>query len=132
MTQEVLEILKTCVVIPLLTTLTGFIIAYISRQIDRLKTKIHNEKINNSIDAANEIITQVVTYMNQTIVDGLKAEGKFDKKAQKETFDKAKRQIYQMITDDIAHDVMQNYIDTGFTISDWIDMQIENKVNQIK
>ena len=88
MSQEVMNIIETCVISPLLIAVTSYVIAFLHKQTVRLQETVKNEKMKNLIGIAEGIVAQAVNTVSQTYVDGLKADGIFDKEAQKTAFGK--------------------------------------------
>lgn len=127
MSQDIIQLIETCVLAPLLTAMTGVIIAFLHRQSERLKTKIANEKANSYIDLADGIVRQAVTSVSQTFVDGLKKEGKFDSDAQKEAFEKSKTLVYALMKSECKKAIEENYI----SFDKWLETKIEEAVNKI-
>lgn len=128
MSQEIFNIIETCVIIPILTALTGIIIAFLNKQTQRLKNKFANEQTAHYLDIANNIVIQAVTCVSQTYVEALKKEDKFDKEAQKEAFDKAKTLVYSLMKTECKNAVEEYYID----FDKWLITKIEEQVNNAK
>lgn len=128
MSQEIFNIIETCVIIPILTALTGIIIAFLNKQTQRLKNKFANEQTAHYLDIANNIVIQAVTCVSQTYVEALKKEDKFDKEAQKEAFEKAKTLVYSLMKTECKNAVEEYYID----FDKWLITKIEEQVNNAK
>lgn len=128
MSQEIFNIIETCVIIPILTALTGIIIAFLNKQTQRLKNKFANEQTAHYLDIANNIVIQAVTCVSQTYVEALKKEDKFDKEAQKEAFEKAKTLVYSLMKTECKNAVEEYYID----FDKWLVTKIEEQVNNAK
>lgn len=128
MSQEIFNIIETCVIIPILTALTGIIIAFLNKQTQRLKNKFANEQTAHYLDIANNIVIQAVTCVSQTYVEALKKEDKFDKEAQKEAFEKAKTLVYALMKTECKKAVEEYYID----FDKWLITKIEEQVNNAK
>lgn len=128
MSQEIFNIIETCVIIPILTALTGIIIAFLNKQTQRLKNKFANEQTSHYLDIANNIVIQAVTCVSQTYVEALKKEDKFDKEAQKEAFEKAKTLVYSLMKTECKNAVEEYYID----FDKWLITKIEEQVNNAK
>ncbi len=74
------------VIIPVLIILTKYLVSWISTKAEELKTKTNNELYNKYIDMLNQTVTNCVITTQQTYVDSLKKQGKFDLEAQKQAF----------------------------------------------
>ena len=128
MSQEIYNLIETCVLVPILTALTGIIIAFLNKQTQRLKIKFKNDQASHYIDIANNIVQQAVTSVTQTYVEALKKEGKFDEDAQKEAFEKSKTLVYALMKTECKQAVEEYYID----FDKWLTTKIEEKVNNAK
>ena len=124
MSQEVMNIIETCVISPLLIAVTSYVIAFLHKQTVRLQETVKNEKMKNLIGIAEGIVSQAVNTVSQTYVDGLKAEGKFDAEAQKAAFEKSKAYVYTLMTEDTLNAIRENYgnLDT------WVSTKIEENI----
>ena len=79
------QIFQVCI-IPLLGILTTFLVTYLKTATEELKNKNNNETYKKYIDLLSKTITNCVIATNQTYVESLKEQGKFDEEAQKEAF----------------------------------------------
>ena len=102
---------------------------------DFLKTKAEETKnqnklleLNKYIDYATAIVLDVVNSISQTIVDGLKKEGKFTKEKQKEVFEKAKQEILSILTEETKIILSLVYGD----LDKWLENKIEATVKAEK
>ena len=83
--QLVAQIFQICI-IPLLGILTTFLITWIKSKKDALKQQTDSELAKKYLDMLDNTITDCVIAMNQTYVNSLKQQGKFDGEAQKKAF----------------------------------------------
>lgn len=128
MSQEVMNIVETCVISPLLIALTSYIITFLHKQIVKLQAQIKDEKIKNLISIAEGIVDQAVSTVTQTYVDGLKEEGVFDKDAQKTAFEKSKTYVYSLMTEETKNAITENY----GTLDTWVSTKIEEFIAKSK
>ncbi|MBQ2348410.1 MAG: hypothetical protein II388_08595 [Clostridia bacterium] len=128
MSNEVMNLIETCVLVPILIAISSYIIAFFRKQTAKLQDQIKDDKAKRLIEIANEIVDQAVLSVTQTYVDGLKAEGTFDEKAQKEAFEKSKSTIYNLLTTDVINTIKDNYD----SLDDWINTKIEESVGRNK
>lgn len=93
------EIFQTCI-IPLLGILTTYIVKYI--QIKTAATQQHskNELTSKYLTMLKDTVVECVIATNQTYVEALKKEGKFDTDAQKVAFKKTKDAVMTVLTQD--------------------------------
>ena len=75
MAKEILEY----VLIPLLIILTRYLIVFIDTKRKELKERTNNDLANKYIDMIYNTVTNCVIATNQTYVDSLKEQGKFNK-----------------------------------------------------
>ena len=128
MSQEVMNIVETCVISPLLIALTSYIITFLHKQIVKLQAQIKDEKIKNLISIAEGIVDQAVSTVTQTYVDGLKEDGVFDKDAQRTAFEKSKTYIYSLMTEETKKAITENY----GTLDTWVSTKIEEFIAKSK
>lgn len=126
MSNELRNIIETCVISPILVALATVIVAYINSLSARLKEKVNSEQISKCIDVADDIVRMAVTSVNQTYVDALKKDGVFDKEAQKEALEKSKQLISEMLTDEFKKTICENYVN----FDSWLTTKIEQVVNE--
>lgn len=128
MSSEIMNLIETLVIAPLVIAISSFLIALIRQQTARIEAKIKDEKAKRLIEIAEGVVSQAVTSVTQTYVEGLKAEGAFDKNAQALAFEESKDKIYLMLTDETMKAVQNNY----GNIEEWIKTKIEETVNKNK
>ena len=119
--MNILSILVTAVVLPLIT-FAG------KKLIDFLNTKINDENAKKQLTKATEIVTSAVRSVLQTYVDTLKANGTFDAEAQKTALTKAKEMALNQMNIDVQNFIEDNYGD----LDNWLTVQIEATINLIK
>lgn len=115
-------------IIPLLAVLTGFIIKLINTKTKEIEAKRDNEIIDKYITMVNETITNCVITTNQTYVDTLKAQGKFDEEAQKIAFQKTLEAVKAMLSADAVKYLTNIYSDLDI----YLQTKIEAEVNYQK
>ena len=93
------QIFQICI-IPLLGVLTTFLVAYINKKKEALKTQVDNTLYHKYIDLLSQTITDCVIATNQTYVDSLKASGTFDIDAQKKAFEDTCNNVLAILNDD--------------------------------
>lgn len=91
-----------------------------------LKSKTENEKLQYVIDELSQTAQTSVAYVNQTFVDQLKADGKFDKEHQKEALDKALNMALNSLTDKTKQILGKNGIDIEEMLIKYIEAAIAN------
>lgn len=118
------QIFEICL-FPLLGILTTFIIIFISKKAQELKAKTNNELYSKYIDMLEQTIINCVIATNQTYVDALKREGKFDGEAQKIAFQKTYDSVMAILSEDT-----KAYLNEAIgDLQAYIINQIETQVN---
>lgn len=128
MKPEVISQIFELIVFPLLFVLTGFIIQFIKTKTQELKTKTNNETQQKYLTMFEDTITTCVLATNQTYVDALKKEGKFDAEAQKKAFELTKDAVLTILTEDAKEYLTELYGDLNKQLTSLIEAQV--KVNK--
>ena len=128
MSNEVMNLIETLVLAPLIIAISSFLIALIRQQTSKIEGKIKDEKTKRMLEIAETVVSQAVATVSQTYVDGLKKDGIFDTDAQKEAFEMSKDKIYKLLTTDTLQAVQNNYGD----VDEWIVTKIEETINKSK
>lgn len=89
-----------------------------------VKGKVDNEVVQNLVSQAEKTVTECVIMVNQTFVDALKAEGKFDKSAAQAAFELCKNEVLAILSEDAKEAVMSTVGD----FEAWLKTQIECNV----
>lgn len=92
----------------------------------KLQARTKNEKAGYALTNLERLVQQVVQEVNQTFVESLKKEGKFDVEAQREAFELAFEKIKKLTTDKVIK-VINELSNDNF--EEYIKTQIENQVN---
>ena len=93
------QIFEVCI-IPLLGVLTTYFIKWLNTHMGEVKAKTDNIKYQEYMTLLEKTITDCVIATNQTYVESLKQQGKFDMEAQKEAFRKSADAVMAILTDD--------------------------------
>ena len=120
-TAQLLEI----VLVPILTVITGFIVTFLKAKSQEVMASIKSEKLRKYILMLEDIVCNAVTATNQTYVETLKKEGRFDAEAQQIAFDTTKKAVLLMLTEEAKTVLQEAYAD----LSDYINTLIEAQVN---
>ena len=123
----VTQIFQICI-IPILGILTKFIIDFLTAQRDKLRADTDSEIAQKYTEMNFDTVTRCVIATNQTYVDTLKKEGKFDAEAQKEAFNKTKNAVLALLTEDAKAYIVESFGD----ITVYLTQLIESMVNQNK
>ena len=124
--SEILTKVFELILFPLLSLGTGYLVAFIDAKMKQVKQHTKNETVKKYLTMLDTTITNCVLATQQTYVEALKKEGKFDAEAQK----KALRLTYQNITATLSAEA-QDYLreavgDLEKYITNGIEANIQN------
>ena len=125
--QMLSQIFEVCV-IPLLGILTAYLVQYITTKKDALIKQNDNALAAKYITMLSKTITDCVIATNQTYVDSLKSQGKFDAEAQKKAFNMTLTAVLSILNDEAKEYLTAIYGD----LNTYITKQIEAAVNKNK
>lgn len=126
--MDIHTMLFEIVLLPLLGALTSFLIAYLQIKRKECLEKMENETAKKYLNMLHDTVFDCVTVTNQTYVEALKKEGKFDLEAQKEAFEQTKDAVLNLLSAEAI-----NYLQTALVDLDaYINTQIEAAVNRQK
>ena len=121
------QIFELCV-IPLLGVLTMYLVQFIKMKSQEIADKTDSELADKYIQMLTDTITTCVIATNQTYVESLKKQGKFDAEAQKEAFELTYNAVMAVLTDEAKHYLAAIYGD----LTAYITTRIEAEVNVSK
>lgn len=128
MSNEIMNLIETLVLAPLVIAISSFLIALIRQQTAKIEEKVKDDKVKRLLEIAENVVSQSVATVSQTYVDGLKKDSIFDTDAQKEAFKMSKDKIYKLLTTDTLQAIQNNYGD----VNEWIVTKIEETINKSK
>lgn len=105
--MEILEMLFKVVLIPALGVLTAYAVKFLRAKSAELQQKVENKTADKYIAMIAATVEECVIATNQTYVEALKKEGKFDAEAQKAAFEKTLAAVLSILSDD-AKDYIVN------------------------
>ena len=123
-TELIKQIFEVCL-FPLLGVLTTFLILFINKKSQELKATTDNELYHKYIDMLEETVVNCVIATNQTYVDSLKKQGKFDLEAQKEAFSRTYNQVMLILADDAKVYLESAVGDLNAYITNMIETQVK-------
>lgn len=116
------------VLIPLLAFLVKYFCQFVNIKTQEIKQKTENDTYKKYLDMLNNTIQTTVIATNQTYVESLKAQGKFDAEAQQKAF----QMTYEAIMKTLSQEA-QNYLSEAVgDLNSYIRNAIESSVNQNK
>lgn len=117
------DIFQVCV-IPLLGVLTAFFVKWVNAKSAEIKTNIKDATLAKYMSMLTKTITDCVIATNQTYVEALKKEGKFDLEAQKIAFNLTKDAVLEILSEEA-----QQYLSTAVgDLNAYITNKIEAEV----
>ena len=123
-TEFITNIFQVCI-IPLLGVLTTFLVKWLQIKSSELQITMDNDIANKYMDMLTNTITECVLATNQTYVEALKQQNKFDLEAQKIAFDKTSEAVMAILTEDA-----KEYLESAVgDLELFIRQKIEAEVN---
>lgn len=126
--QEILNyvpVIFQVVLIPLLGILTKYLVALISQKIKEMTDAKDDATYTKYMNMLRDTITDCVIATNQTYVDSLKKEGKFDAEAQKKAFEKTYAAVMAILTDDAKNYLTEIVGDLDGYVSNLIESNVK-------
>lgn len=121
------QIFELCI-IPLLGVLTMYLVQFIRKKSQEITDKTDSELADKYIRMLTDTITTCVIATNQTYVESLKKQGRFDAEAQKEAFKLTYNAVMSVLTDEAKNYLTSIYGD----LTAYITSRIEAEVNVSK
>lgn len=119
------EIFYVCI-IPLLGVLTGYLVSFLKAKGNQMAENANNTLASKYIKMLTETICTCVIATNQTYVEALKKEGKFDAEAQKKAFQMTYDAVMSILSKE-AKDYLQSiYGDLDTFLTNAIEAQVKN------
>lgn len=123
-TELLADIFQVCI-LPLLGVLTAFFVKWVNVQSAKIQNTIDDATLNKYMDMLTQTISDCVIATNQTYVESLKQQGKFDLDAQKEAFNLTKDAVLAILSEEA-----QTYLATAVgDLNAYITKKIEAEVN---
>ena len=117
------KIFEVCV-IPLLGVLTVYIVKFIQKKTQELNSKNENELMNKYLTMLSNTIIDCVIATNQTYVESLKKQGKFDLEAQKVAFEMTYNAVINVLSSDAKTYLSNIYGDLNKYITNIIEAEV--------
>lgn len=119
------EIFSVCI-IPLLGVLTGYLVAFLKAKGNQIADNTDNVLANKYIKMLTETICTCVIATNQTYVEALKKEGKFDAEAQKKAFQMTYDAVMNILSEEAKEYLKNIYGDLDAFLTNAIEAQVKN------
>ena len=117
------QVFEMCIV-PLLGIITVYIVNYIKAKTAELNTNNSNEILVKYLTMLSDTVCDCVIATNQTYVNALKAQGKFDAEAQKIAFEMTYKAIIAVLSDDAKTYLTNMYGDLTVFITNMIEAEV--------
>lgn len=127
---EIINTIFRVVIIPLLGILTAYAVQWLQAKSQQLEVTTNDLLVRKYIALLNDIICDAVIAVNQTYVESLKAQGKFDSTAQKEAFNKAYTTVIAMLSDEVKEILEEALGDLQIYITNKIEMEVNANKKQ--
>ena len=122
--QTLIPIIFQVCLIPLLAILTKYLVAWIQVKTKELTDVKDNEMFTKYMTLLSDTVIDCVVATNQTYVNTLKEQGKFDAEAQKEAFNKTYEAVMRILTDDAKKYLSEVLGDLDLYINTMIESQV--------
>ena len=122
--QTLIPIIFQVCLIPLLAILTKYLVAWIQVKTKELTDTKDNEMFTKYMTLLSDTVIDCVVATNQTYVNTLKEQGKFDAEAQKEAFNKTYEAVMRILTDDAKKYLGEVLGDLDLYINTLIESQV--------
>lgn len=123
-TELLADIFQICI-LPLLGVLTTFFVKWVNMKSAEIQTNVDDAALKKYMDMLTQTISDCVIATNQTYVESLKQQGKFDLDAQKEAFNLTKDAVMAILSEEA-----QVYLSTAVgDLNAYITKKIEAEVN---
>lgn len=123
MPDIVIDIIQVCI-IPLLGIITKYLVDFLQAKRDEINDKIDNETAEKYTEMIFDTVTACVIATNQTYVNSLKEQGKFDEEAQKKAFDITMSAVLDILSDDVKKYMEEFTGDLNAYITNLIEAQV--------
>ena len=120
------EIFEVCI-IPLLGILTTYIVKYIQIKTKEIQKTTENKLIEKYINMLSSTVSDCVIATNQTYVETLKKEGKFDLTAQKTAYEMTKTAVMSILTEETKKYLTLAVGDLNIYISQLIESAVNTE-----
>lgn len=121
------EIFQVCI-IPLLGILTTYLVKYLKQKSEEIAANTDDKLTQKYTQLIMDTITKCVIATNQTYVESLKNQGKFDKEAQEKAFNMTLSAVLAILSTDCQKFIELTYGD----LNEYLRQQIEAQVNESK
>ena len=124
------NIFQVCI-IPLLGVLTTFFMKWVNAKSAEIQANINDTTLKKYMEMLTSTITDCVIATNQTYVESLKAQGKFDAAAQQRAFELTSKAVMEILSEDAKIYLASAVGDLNAYITKKIEAEVNiNKVSK--
>ena len=117
------------ILIPLLITIITICICIVTSKVAKDATRLAPSKYSEIIYALENIVNKAVITTNQTFVNELKKQGKFDKEAMQEAYSKTFNSIVESLSQSFFEYINEEAIDIDVLLKNMIETSVNwNKI----
>ena len=120
------QIFEVCL-IPLFGVLTTYLVKFIKIKAAEIADKTNNDMAKKYIEMLGDTITNCVIATNQTYVEALKKQGKFDEAAQKIAFEKTYQAVLNTLSDEAKVYLANIYGDLNALLTNRIEAEVNKE-----
>ena len=126
--KDIVTSIFEMIIIPLLSLVSIYIIRWVNEKTNFIKEESDNVYIDKYLTMLDKTIASTVTAINQTYVEDLKKQNKFDLDAQKHAFE----QVYNTVVSSLSEEA-EFYLNEVITdLNAYITNKIEETVHEVK
>lgn len=127
MSPELITEIFEIVLFPLLAILTKYLITFLQAKSLELQQKVNNETSAKYIQLITETVEKCVIATNQTYVDSLKSQGKFDEEAQLEAFNRTYNSLIALLNEETKNYIINLYGDLEMYLTQTIEATVNGQ-----
>lgn len=126
--NDTLNTILTQVIEIVIATLTTLVVSVLLPKLrDYITSKIGNEKFKSAISEIETVVATSVQYVNQTLVDDLKKNNKWDAASQKEAFELALKTVMENLSTETKNYLAVNSDNIVNTLTKYIEAAVNKE-----
>lgn len=122
-----LIIIIQVVLIPILSSLTAYLVVLIRAKAKELAAKVDNDTLNKYLTLVADTVTECVIATNQTYVENLKKENAFTKEAQLQALEQTKQAVLDILSEDAKTYLMTAVGDLDVYLKNLIEAEVNKQ-----
>lgn len=126
--NDTLNIILTQVIEIVIATLTTVVVSVLLPKLkEYITSRIENEKFKSAISEIETVVSTSVQYVNQTLVDDLKKNNKWDAASQKEAFELALKTVMENLSHETEAYLAANSDNMVNTLTKYIEAAVNKE-----